>query len=95
MTEGVFADMMAKPDSGFDAMHPANISPLVVWLGSAESKDVTGHVFEIAGGELSVGDGWRTGPKLDKGARWEPDEVGSAVHELLGKAVPAQKVYGT
>ena len=95
MTEDVFADMMAKPDSGFDAMDPANISPLVVWLGSAESKDVTGQVFEIVGGEISVGDGWRKGPKVDKGARWEPDEVGSAVAELLRKAVPAQKVYGT
>jgi NAD(P)-dependent dehydrogenase (short-subunit alcohol dehydrogenase family) len=95
MTEDVFADMMAKPDSGFDAMDPANISPLVVWLGSAESKDVTGQVIEIAGGEISLGDGWRTGPRVDKGARWEPDEIGSAVAELLGKAVPAQKVYGT
>ena len=95
MTEEVFQDMMAKPDSGFDAMDPANVSPLVVWLGSAESRDVTGQVFEVAGGEISVADGWRTGPRVDKGARWEPDEVGAAVHELLKKAVPAQKVYGT
>ena len=42
MTETVFADMMAKPEDGFDAMAPENISPLVVWLGSAESRDVTG-----------------------------------------------------
>ncbi len=95
MTEEVFQEMMAKPESGFDAMDPANVSPLVVWLGSAESKDVTGQVFEVAGGEISVADGWRTGPKVDKGARWEPDEVGAAVHDLLKKAVPAQKVYGT
>jgi NAD(P)-dependent dehydrogenase (short-subunit alcohol dehydrogenase family) len=95
MTEDVFADMMAKPESGFDAMDPANVSPLVVWLGSSESKDVSGQILEVAGGEISVADGWRTGPKLDRGARWEPDEVGAAIHELLGKAVPAQKVYGT
>jgi NAD(P)-dependent dehydrogenase (short-subunit alcohol dehydrogenase family) len=95
MTEGVFADMMKKPESGFDAMDPANVSPLVVWLGSAESRDVTGCTFEIAGGKLSLADGWRTGPELDKGARWEPDEIGAAVHELRKKAVPAQKVYGT
>ena len=50
MTETVFADMMAKPDEGFDAMAPENISPLVVWLGSVESKDVTGKVFEVEGG---------------------------------------------
>jgi NAD(P)-dependent dehydrogenase (short-subunit alcohol dehydrogenase family) len=95
MTEEVFAEMMKKPEKGFDAMDPANVSPLVVWLGSAESKDVTGQVFEVAGGEISVADGWRKGPAVDKGARWEPGEVGSAVKELLAKAVPPQKVYGT
>jgi len=95
MTEEVFAEMMAVPESGFDAMAPENVSPLVVWLGSAESKDVTGCVFELSGGLISIADGWREGPKIDKGARWEPDEVGSAVHDLLAKAVPPQKVYGT
>jgi hypothetical protein len=95
MTEGVFAERMKAPESGFDAMDPANIAPLVVWLGSAESKDVTGRVFELAGGEISIADGWRTGPRLDKGARWEPDEVGAAVADLLQKAEPPQKVYGS
>jgi NAD(P)-dependent dehydrogenase (short-subunit alcohol dehydrogenase family) len=95
MTEEVFAEMMAVPDEGFDAMDPANISPLVVWLGSAESRDVSGRVFELAGGKISIADGWRSGPEVDKGARWAPDEVGAAVHELLQKAVPPQKVYGT
>jgi NAD(P)-dependent dehydrogenase (short-subunit alcohol dehydrogenase family) len=95
MTEEVFADMMARPESGFDAMAPENVSPLVVWLGSAESREVTGQVFEVAGGSISVADGWRTGPEVDKGERWEPDEVGAAVRDLLKKATPAQKVYGT
>jgi NAD(P)-dependent dehydrogenase (short-subunit alcohol dehydrogenase family) len=95
MTETVFADMMKKPESGFDRMDPANVSPLVVWLGSAESRDVTGCVFEVSGGKISLADGWRTGPEVDKGARWEPDEIGAVVHELRSKAVPPQKVYGT
>ena len=54
MTEEVFADMMAKPESGFDAMAPENVSPLVVWLGSAESREVTGQVFELVGGKISI-----------------------------------------
>jgi NAD(P)-dependent dehydrogenase (short-subunit alcohol dehydrogenase family) len=95
MTEEVFADMMKKPESGFDAMAPENVSPLVVWLGSAAAKDVTGQVFELAGGSISVADGWREGPKVEKDERWAPDEVGSAVADLLAKATPAQKVYGT
>jgi NAD(P)-dependent dehydrogenase (short-subunit alcohol dehydrogenase family) len=95
MTEGPFAEMMRKPEHGFDAMDPANVSPLVVWLGSAESRAVTGQVFEVAGGSIAVADGWRTGPRVDKGARFAPDEVGAVVRDLLAKAVPAQKVYGS
>jgi NAD(P)-dependent dehydrogenase (short-subunit alcohol dehydrogenase family) len=95
MTEAVFAEMMAKPAEGFDAMAPENVAPLVVWLASAEARDVTGQVFEIAGGKLSVADGWRTGPLLDKGARFAPAEVGAAVRDLLAQVVPAQKVYGS
>ena len=87
--------MMRKPEQGFDAMDPANVSPLVVWLGSAESREVTGQVFEVAGGSIAVADGWRTGPRVDKGARWEPDEIGGVVRDLLAKATPPQKVYGT
>ena len=94
MTETVFADMMKKPDSGFDAMAPENVSPIVVWLGSAESREVTGRVFEISGGVISVAEGWREGPKVDRGARWEPREVGPAVRELLGRAAVAPKPYG-
>ena len=95
MTEGVFEDMMKEPESGFDEMDPANVSPLLVWLGSAESREVTGQIFEVAGGMLSVCDGWRTGPQVDKGERWAPDEVGAALQGLFEKAVPAQKVHGS
>jgi NAD(P)-dependent dehydrogenase (short-subunit alcohol dehydrogenase family) len=95
MTEQVFADMMKAPEGGFDAMAPENISPLVVWLGSPESREVTGQVFEVAGGAISVADGWRAGPRFDKGARFAPDEIGPVVRDLLAKAVPPQKVYGT
>ncbi|HEU5301081.1 MAG TPA: SDR family oxidoreductase [Acidimicrobiia bacterium] len=94
MTEGVFTEMMAVPDGGFDAMDPANVSPLVVWLGSAESADVTGRVFEVEGGIVSVADGWHHGPRRDKGDRWEPGELGPVVRELLGEAPPPDPVYG-
>jgi len=74
MTEEFFAETMARPeDGGFDVMDPANVSPLVVWLGSPEARDVTGQCFELSGGEICVNDGWRMGPRIDKGARWEPD----------------------
>ena len=94
MTETVFADMMKKPETGFDAMAPENVSPIVVWLGSAESRDVTGRVFEVSGGVISVAEGWREGPRLDRGARWEPVKAGPAVRDLLARGASGKKPYG-
>jgi NAD(P)-dependent dehydrogenase (short-subunit alcohol dehydrogenase family) len=95
MTEVAMPDMMRAPDAGFDAMAPENVSPLVVWLGSVESKDVTGRVFEVEGGIVSVADGWQHGPRVDKGERWSPDELGPVVRELLDRAPTPTPVYGT
>jgi NAD(P)-dependent dehydrogenase (short-subunit alcohol dehydrogenase family) len=90
------AQRMAKPeDDSFDYWAPENVSSLVAWLASGESADLTGRVFEAEGGKISIADGWRTTEGVDKGARWQPAEVGGAVATLLAKEVPAQKVYGT
>ncbi|HEX3336480.1 MAG TPA: SDR family oxidoreductase [Jatrophihabitans sp.] len=95
MTERTFADAMAGPkDGGFDAMAPENVSPLVVWLGSVESAHITGRVFEVEAGKITVADGWRRGPTVDKGARWDPAELGPVVGDLLAKATPPEPVYG-
>ncbi|MGH9234610.1 MAG: SDR family oxidoreductase [Acidimicrobiales bacterium] len=96
MTETVFAEMMAAPDDAgaFDAMAPDNVAPLVVWLGSAQSAHVTGRVFEVEGGKVSVADGWQHGPAVDNGARWDPAALGPVVDELLAEAPPPAPVYG-
>ncbi|MER7763261.1 SDR family oxidoreductase [Streptomyces sp. NPDC097619] len=95
MTERTFAEAMAAPAAGeFDAMAPENVSPLVVWLGSADSAGVTGRVFEAEGGRITVMDGWRPGPTADKGARWTPAEAGGAALGLLAKADTPLPVYG-
>jgi len=95
MTEGVFAEMMKKPADGFDYFDPTNVAPLVVWLGSVQSSAVTGQVFEVAGGMLAVAEGWRTGPSIDKGARWNAADIGGAVAQLIAQMRPAQQVYGS
>lgn len=94
MTERVFADTMAAPADGFDAMAPENVSPLVVWLGSAASADVTGRVFETEAGRITVMEGWRPGPTADKGARRTPAEAGDTARALLAEAEPPGEVYG-
>jgi NAD(P)-dependent dehydrogenase (short-subunit alcohol dehydrogenase family) len=95
MTEEAFADAMTRPESGFDAMDPANVAPLVAWLASEESGDVTGQVFEVEGGRVSVAERWHHGPARRRGSRWEPDELGPVIRELLGELRPPDPVYGT
>lgn len=95
MTEEVFAAQMRAPEQGFDAMDPANVSPMVVWLASAESASVTGRVFEVQGGEVGVADGWQHGPRLSKEERWDPADLGTAVAQILDQAPTPAPVWGT
>jgi NAD(P)-dependent dehydrogenase (short-subunit alcohol dehydrogenase family) len=85
MTEATFAGLAALPE---------DVSPLVVWLGSADSAGVTGRVFEAEGGRITVMEGWRPGPTADKGMRWTPADAGVAALKLLTEAEPPQPVYG-
>ncbi|KRW57445.1 SDR family oxidoreductase [Pseudomonas sp. TTU2014-080ASC] len=90
------ATRMAKPEDGsFDYWAPENVSSLLAWLASEESSGLTGRIFESEGGKISIADGWRSTAGVDKGARWEPAEVGQAIEQLLAAEVPAQKVYGS
>ncbi len=94
MTEGAFPEMMAESEHSFDAMDPANNSPIVAWLAS-EDCDISGRVLEIEGGQICVEEGWRHGPRQDIGRRWEAGEVGDAVRTLIGQAAAPDPVYGT
>ena len=89
------AEQMAAPaDGSFDVMDPANVSPLVVWLGSEESGDVSGRVFEVEGGKVTVCDGWQRAASEDKGAKWDPAELGSVVPRLVSESPTPVPVYG-
>ena len=93
MTEQVFADDMAAPESGFDAKAPENVAPLVVWLGS-DRCEVTGRTFEIDGGQLTMMDGFRHGPAVDKGDRWDPAELDAVIDDLVARMEPPEPVFG-
>jgi len=81
-------ERMAAPDSGFDAYAPENVAPLATWLASPYSAGVTGRVFNVHGGRISVLEGWHEGPTVDKQARWEPGELTEVVPGLVEQARP-------
>lgn len=77
------------PEPGeFDARSPDNIAPLVAWLASPESAHVTGRVFNVSGGRISVAEGWHAGPEADHQGRWDPAELGPVVSDLVNRAAP-------
>jgi NAD(P)-dependent dehydrogenase (short-subunit alcohol dehydrogenase family) len=96
MTEGlgVLGDESAKKPEEFDPMSPGNIAPLVVWLGSSESAEITGRVFNVQGDHISVAEGWVAGPGASKGDRWDPAELGGIVPDLVAKAAPNANMGG-
>jgi NAD(P)-dependent dehydrogenase (short-subunit alcohol dehydrogenase family) len=87
MTEGLTRWQSDGPQD-FDPRAADNIAPLVVWLGSDQARQITGRVFNVRGGMISVAEGWRAGPGADKGARWDPAELGEIIPGLVEKAAP-------
>lgn len=86
MTEGAFdTSAMALPEDN---------SPIVAWLASEESGDVTGRVLEVDGSVVTVENGWAHGPSRDAGGRWEAGKVGPALRDLLAQAPAPEAVYG-
>jgi hypothetical protein len=46
------------------------------------------------GGIIGIAEGYRHGPRVDKGSRWDPAEVGAVVADLIAAAPKPAAVYG-
>jgi NAD(P)-dependent dehydrogenase (short-subunit alcohol dehydrogenase family) len=73
---------------------PENIAPLVVWLASPGARGVTGRVFGVWGGRVTVLEGWVNGPEVDRAGRWDPAELGEVIPDLVAKAAPNATMLG-
>ncbi len=91
MTENLMQGYKAKPGE-FDKQAPGNVSPMVVWLGSKQSKDVTGRVFETMGGGFGTYNGWERAVREKFDRRLDPGEIGPIVERMLAQTHPLQKV---
>lgn len=80
--------------SGFDVGSPANISPVVVWLAGPQSEGITGRVFTVKGGEISVAETWVKGPTRVKQGRWETEELDDVLPSLVAHARRNSRIDG-
>jgi len=94
MTDTLRRPPTETPADGFDAYDPANVSPLVAWLASPEAADVTGRVFNVRGGTISIAEPWMAGAGVEKGARWETAELGPVIRDLVAQARPKVDMAG-
>ena len=91
MTEDI--EMMRTAAARAD-LSPEAISPLVVWLGSAESREVTGRVFGVWGNAITVLEGWVNGPSVSADTRWDPAALSAVIPALVAKAAPNADTLG-
>ena len=90
MTENL--GMGDATDEQREQMSPRWIAPIVVWLASPESKDVTGRVFDVSGRALSVSEGWHRGPTVEPVD--DPAGMGPLVEQLMADARPNADMSG-
>ncbi|HEY3844369.1 MAG TPA: SDR family oxidoreductase [Acidimicrobiales bacterium] len=82
---------MTLPDEMLDRFEPRWVAPLVVWLASPRSHDITGHVFESSGVVFGVAEGWRRGPStVDVPAT--PGEAEVLARKFLADARPRTRM---
>jgi NAD(P)-dependent dehydrogenase (short-subunit alcohol dehydrogenase family) len=86
---------MMRDAAAATELGPEAISPLVVWLGSAESRPVTGRVFGVWGNAITVIEGWVNGPSVTRDSHWDPAALTAVVPDLVVKAAPNADGLGT
>ncbi|MFE3289562.1 SDR family oxidoreductase [Rhodococcus sp. NPDC059234] len=74
-TPGMGALFAAEvPEGEFDAFAPANISPLVARLASADCK-LTGKVYAVQGGAVTELINWQGGETIESEGPWTVDDL--------------------
>jgi NAD(P)-dependent dehydrogenase (short-subunit alcohol dehydrogenase family) len=81
-TPGLAEQIQAPQDANaFDEWNPANISPLVAYLSTADCR-ITGQVLGIMGGRVLLYSGWQIAERFDNDGRWEIDALARALEDL-------------
>ena len=78
-------EIVKPPDDAetFDVWDPANVSPLVAYLATADCP-FTGETFYVQGGTVKLMDPWRIGDGVERPERWTVD----GLRDALAKFVP-------
>ncbi len=73
-TPGITDAIATTPDEGFDPMDPANVSPFVAYLATADCP-IQGRVFFVAGGGIHLFQPFAIIDSVQKDGRWTVAEL--------------------
>jgi NAD(P)-dependent dehydrogenase (short-subunit alcohol dehydrogenase family) len=82
LTENTFGSRPVEGD--FDARHPDNVAPWVVWLCTEAASHITGQNFVVGGGTVQLVSSWKVESAIEKDARWTLDELDQRWRDLFG-----------
>ena len=78
-TPGMGAIFAAEvPEGEFDAFAPANIAPIVAYLADPGCS-LTGKVFAVQGGAISLLEGWHTAKITETDGPWDVDGLAERI----------------
>ncbi len=94
MTEtGPVAAMFKKPEQGFDAFAPENVSPLVAYLASPAAARISGQVFVVWARQVKVLAHPTVGTVFDSEERWTVDSLRAQLGPHFEKREPLADGY--
>ena len=82
---------LGLPDEMKDRFGPEWVAPVVTWLASEQSSDVTGQVIESSGQILGIAEGWHRGPHTTE-PPLDPREIDGLIRGFLAQARPRTKM---
>ena len=78
---------LGLPDEMLNRFGPEWVAPVVTWLASPQSADITGQVIESSGMILGIAQGWVRGPHTDNPPT-DVNEIDGVIRALLAQATP-------
>ena len=75
------SEVVKAPEAGFDVWDPANVSPFVAYLATAECP-FTGETFLVQGGKVQRVQSWSAAEVIEKDDRWTVEELAAAAPKL-------------
>ena len=72
-----------SPPTAIRQAVPEDVAPFVAWLGSTESASVTGRIFTVTAGRITLVESWSNGPSATTDGRFDANAIAPVVADLL------------